>query len=214
MFEEVRLWHKRSRLDRLAATLIKRGYQVQVCADAPAVNAAALALIQPADQVGIGGSVSLRELGLDTAVKERCRQVADHWQPGLSGAEVAATVRRHPASDVFLTSCNAVTMNGQLVNIDGTGNRVASMIYGPKRVVAVIGWNKLAEDLDSALARVKQVACPLNSRRKELGHPCEKAGRCVECQSPSSMCMVTTIIEHRPPTIDFHIILTPMELGF
>jgi hypothetical protein len=214
MFDDVKIWHRHLRLENLAATMAKLGYQVQVHDSAEAINAAVLALVQAGDSVGIGGSVTVRELGLDAALRAKASQVHDHWQPGLDAAGVAATVRHHPASDVFVSSSNALTMKGELVNIDGTGNRVASMIYGPKRVVAVIGWNKLAEDLDQAMARIKQVACPLNSKRKSMGKACEKAGRCVDCRDPASMCMVTSVIAHRPPAIDYHVILTPLELGF
>ena len=214
MFEEVHAWHRRLRLEKLAATLRRLGYQVQLQDSAEAITSAVLDLVQAGDTVGIGGSVTVRELGLDAALQAKAAAVHDHWLPGLDGTAVAATVRHHPSCDVFICSSNALTMDGELVNIDGTGNRVASMIYGPKRVVAIVGWNKITNDLAGAHDRIKQVACPLNSKRKALGRACEKSGVCVDCRDPNSMCMVTAVISHRPPAIDWHIILTPLELGF
>jgi hypothetical protein len=211
MFEELRLRQTRQRLEKLAAILVKRGYQVQIRDTLEAVRASVLELIGPGDSVGLGGSVTVRETGLDEALRAKAATVYDHWRPG---ADVAATVRQHPASDVFVTSTNAVTMGGELVNIDGTGNRVVSMIYGPKRVVAVIGANKLVNDRDAAIERLKAVACPLNARRRGSGLPCETTGRCQDCHALDNMCMVTTILSRRPATIDWHIILTPLELGF
>jgi hypothetical protein len=214
MFEVIRLGHRRQRLEKLATVLSKRGYAVQVQDSAESIREAVLALVNPGDKVGLGGSVTIRELGLPEAIRAKGYEAADHWIPGITPEQIATTVRRHPTSDCFVTSSNAVTMDGQLVNIDGTGNRVVSMVYGPKRVVAVVGSQKIADNLDEAMERIRRVACPLNSLRRGGANPCAKAGRCVDCADNASMCMVTTIIAHKPPTIDFHVILTPLELGF
>jgi hypothetical protein len=122
--------------------------------------------------------------------------------------------RQQVSSDCFISSANAITLAGQLVNIDYLGNRVASMVCGPKRVVLFIGINKIVDTVESALARVKNVACPMDSKRTNKGTSCEKIGYCVNCNTENSICTITTIIERKPLTIDYTIILLPFEIGF
>ena len=106
-------------------------------------------------------------------------------------------------------------MNAKLINIDGNGNRVAAMFGGPKKVVLVVGKNKLAADLESGMARVKAVACSKNAQRFGLDTPCAITGKCVDCHHAQRICSVTTIIEQKPRLLDeLHIVLVDEELGY
>jgi hypothetical protein len=116
-------------------------------------------------------------------------------------------------SDVYLTSTNALTQRGQLVNIDGTGNRVSSMIYGPKKVIIVCGVNKIVPHLEAAMERVKE-ASVLNAKRLGLDTPCTVKGECFECHSTQRICNVTTIIDKRPSETEMVVMIVNENLGF
>jgi hypothetical protein len=117
-------------------------------------------------------------------------------------------------SDLFLGSVNAVTMNGELVNIDGAGNRVNATVFGPGKVILVAGYNKIVEDVQEAVKRVRNVAAPMNAKRLDVDVPCAKLGKCVDCSSPNRICRVVVIHERRPLLTDMLIILVGEELGY
>ena len=126
-----------------------------------------------------------------------------------------AVLTRGADCDVFLLSANAVTADGRIVNIDGNGNRVAASIYGPKKVVFVVGRNKLVDGgLDDAVARIKRCACPPNCRRLNKRTPCALTGECADCSSPDRICMVTVVMDRRPRSTDVHVVLVDEELGY
>jgi hypothetical protein len=116
--------------------------------------------------------------------------------------------------DVFFSSTNALTLDGKLVNIDGTGNRVASMIFGPGHVVLIVGANKITDDLQQAMIRAKHLAAPMNAMRLNLKTPCATTGYCSDCNSEDRICKVTTIIEYKPDLTNFTVILVGEEIGY
>jgi len=122
--------------------------------------------------------------------------------------------RAHINSDVFITSTNAVTETGELVNIDGTGQRVAAMIFGPGRVVVVAGVNKITGDLEEGLWRASNVAAPMNARRLRSETPCVETGECDDCVAPGRICGITTIIHRRPSRTPFTVVLVGEKLGY
>ena len=168
--------------------------------------------IKDTDKIGIGGSMTITELGLPETLIERGNEVFFHWlettPEGMDEARKNAS-----KADVYLTSTNALTENGQLVNIDGTGNRVASMIFGPQKVYVICGINKLAENLDKAMERIKENTYK-NARRLNLKTPCAITGICNDCDSPQRMCNVTTIIEKKPSKTDIEVIIIDQPLGY
>jgi L-lactate utilization protein LutB len=171
--------------------------------------------ISPGAKVGVGGSVTLREMGLLDALRERGHEVYDHWKEGLSKEDREAVVKNHPRADFFLTSTNALTMDGKLINVDATGNRVASMIFGPEKVIVVAGINKIVKTLNQGLARLRKIASPQNCRRRKDPTPCAQDLICHNCDTPARICRVTTIIEKRPWGIkEFTVILVGEELGY
>ena len=177
-------------------------------------------------KVGIGGSVTIRELGLIESLERRGNQVIHHWKPegghdegggriesGGPGSGLA--IRREALnSDVYLCSANAVTMDGKLVNIDGHGNRAASMIFGPGEVMIIAGMNKVVKDVPAAIERIKTVTAPMSARRGRAKVPCAETTECLDCDSPERACSVTTIIEKRPKGAKMMVILVGEELGF
>jgi hypothetical protein len=171
--------------------------------------------IPPRAKVGIGGSITIRKMGLLDALGKRGNVVYDHWQEGLSKEGRVAVGKKQQKADFFLTSTNALTMDGKLINVDATGNRVSSMIFGPPKVIVVAGINKIVRDLNEGLARLKKIAAPKNCQRRKDPTPCAVDLVCRNCRSPGRICRVTTIIERRPWGIEeFTVILVGEEMGY
>jgi hypothetical protein len=164
--------------------------------------------------VGISGTVTVREIGLVDALKKQGNTIYTDWKHGLEKEEKIRIRRAGNASDVYLTSSNAITLNGQLVNIDGTGNRVAAMIFGPKKTIIIAGVNKIVDTLDDAFARIRNVTCPLNGRRLGLNIPCALTGKCTDCNSAQRMCRVSVVVDKKPHLSDINIFLVGEPLGY
>jgi hypothetical protein len=164
------------------------------------------------DVVGIGGSVTIEGLGIAEKLIERGNRVEWHWREKTAEGRYEAR-RNQMHSDVYLTSTNALTQRGQLVNIDGTGNRVASMIFGPKKVIIVCGVNKIVGHLEAAMERVKEAAA-LNAKRLNCETPCTIKGECFECNVPQRICNVTTIIDRRPSETEMVVMIVNENLGY
>ncbi len=171
-------------------------------------------MVTPEDSVGIAGSWTLQQLGVVETLEERGNTVFCHHKPGLSPEEVLETRRKQLTCDVFLTGTNAITIDGRLVNTDATGNRVAAMIFGPKKVIVIAGINKIVQSLEEAEERIRTTAAPLNNKRLNRSNPCVQTGKCMDCQGPTRLCNVTTVLHKRPPASDIHILLVEEELGF
>jgi len=170
--------------------------------------------IAPGQKIGVGGSVTIRGLGILEKLKAQGYTIYDHWKPGLSTENALEIRKSQMTSDLFLTSVNAVTLNGELVNIDGIGNRINSINFGPGKVILVVGYNKIVEDVHEGIRRIKNVAAPLNARRLNIDVPCAQVGKCVDCNSPNRICRVLVIHERKPSWTDILIILVGEELGF
>ncbi len=192
--------------------LKNRGFNPIYLEDRLAAREEVLRRITPKSSVGIGGSVTIEDLQIEDVLKERGCPVYWHWR---SEPEKMIQVRKDAVrAKFFLTSTNALTENGRLVNVDGIGNRVAAMIFGPEVVIVVAGINKVVIDLEAAMDRIKKIATPLNARRLNLDVPCALKGECVDCMPPRRICNVTTIIEGKPMLTDFQVILVGEELGY
>lgn len=170
--------------------------------------------ITPQQRIGVGGSLTLRELGILEKLEAEGYTIYNHWKPGLSRESMLEIRKSQMTSDLFLSSVNAVTLNGELVNIDGIGNRVNSTVFGPGKVILVAGHNKIVDDVQEGIKRIKNAAAPLNARRLNIDVPCAKLGKCVDCNSPNRICRVIVIHERKPSLTDIFIILVGEELGF
>lgn len=177
-----------------------------------------LELIPSNAKVRVGGSMTIRELGIIEALTRRGNRVVHHWQPSMPVSDWLPFMMEAHNSDVFLCSSNAVTEDGKLVNIDSTGNRVASMMFGPKKVIVVAGKNKIVKDVNAGLKRLKKVAGPLNAKRHNLVElPCVSTGLCTDCDSPKRICRAITIVERAPNRVkapNITVILVAEDLGF
>jgi len=165
--------------------------------------------------VGVGGSLTLRQMRLLEGLEKRGNEVFNHWKEGLSKEDRQAVGKKQQRADFFLTSTNALTMDGKLVNVDATENRVTSMIFGPEKVIVVAGINKIVKNLNQGLARIKKIVAPQDCRRRKDPTPCAEDLVCHDCDTPARLCRVTTIIERKPWGVkEFTVILVGEELGY
>ena len=170
----------------------------------------ALSLIPEGSSVTMGGAASAHEIGLVEAIKSGNYNFID--RDAITDKR-AAMLAAYDA-DVFLSGCNAVTEDGILVNIDGNANRVSAIAQGPKKVVFIVGMNKITPDLDSAMKRARNVAAPANAQRFGLSTPCSSTGKCFDCKSPDTICcqfLITRFSRHKDR---IHVILVNDNLGF
>ena len=184
--------------EKVVEALKRRGFEAFYCATKEDAAKAVLAEIDAVGRVGMGGAMTMRDLGVTEKLE-------------ASGK----LLTRGADCDLFLLSANAITVDGRIVNIDGTGNRVAASISGPKKVVYAIGRNKIVDGgIDAAIDRVKAKACPPNCVRLGKRTPCAATGVCADCDSPDRICMVTTLLERKPRLTDVCVHVVDADLGF
>lgn len=194
----------------LAQALSKRKYAVKTFKTAQEAKAHLLTVIEKDASVGIGGSMTVKQLGIEDELKARGNTVYWHW-----GAEDPSKMREAASTaDVYLCSANAATKDGLLINIDGYGNRLAATLFGPKKVIMILGRNKICEDYDAAMEHIHNVACPANAKRLGLNTPCAVLGHCTDCSSPQRMCNAKVILERCPNSHPIEIYLVNEELGY
>ena len=162
--------------------------------------------------VGIGGSVTVDEIGLFDAIKDN-NKVFWHWKD-KSTLSWQETLCEAANAEIYITSANGVAETGEIINIDGTGNRVAATMFGHKKVYIIIGKNKIAKNYDEALFRARNIAAPLNAKRLNKETPCVKLGKCIDCNSPQRICRGLFVLWQKPTSYDCEVILINENLGY
>ncbi len=208
-------WTKR--LADLQQTLEANNFEVYTAADPAAAQRIVMDEILPkcgARSVGWGGSMTVAGTGLFQAVKARADiEMVDTLDKQVTPEEFVERRRKSLLVDLFITGANAVTEDGQLVNLDMFGNRVAALTFGPKHVVVIVGRNKIVPSLDEAMFRVKNIAAPANAMRLDKKTPCVKTSYCDECKSPDRICNTWTITEKSYPKGRVKVVLVNQDLG-
>ena len=210
---ETRHWYNEMLAGRVIKSLEKNSMNGIYVQTKEEVLEKVISLIPEGSKVGTGGSLSLDQIGVKDVLRNGNYSFIDRNLPGLSEEESHQMRRDSLHADVFLTSTNALTMDGKLVNIDGTGNRVAAISYGPTKVIVVAGINKIVTDLEAAIRRIKDYVTLLHARRRDRSVPCAKTGVCVDCKIPERSCNIVTIIEHQRQKDRITIIIVGEELG-
>jgi len=207
-------WTMEKKCSKVVEGLAKRGFKAQYCATGQEAATYILEQAKEAQNVGFGGSLSVADLKLSTLLAEQGKEIINHGFPDLTVEQKLVAMRRQLTCDLFLTGTNAVTLDGVLVNIDGNGNRVASMMFGPKKVIVVVGRNKIVEgSVEDAITRIKEWASPPNAMRLSKQTPCAVTGICSDCDSPHRICRITTILDRKPSLTDIHVLVVNEEMG-
>jgi len=209
------LWKYEKKCLKTIEALKKNGFEAQYFKERKEAISYINEKVKLANVIGIGGSMTIAELGLHEIFQNVGKEVLNHNVAGLSPQEKIEIMKRAMLSDAYFCSTNAITVDGKLINIDATGNRVGSMLFGPKKVFIVSGRNKIVEgDINFAIKRVKDWASPPNAKRLNFKTPCAETGFCEDCNSPDRICRIITIIEKKPRLTDVEVILINEDLGF
>ncbi|MFC1840018.1 lactate utilization protein [Thermodesulfobacteriota bacterium] len=195
-------------MEKTFNSLKKNNFNVEYVEKSEDVADIVLKLIPEDAALEMAGGMSVDQVGVKKLLIERGNKGLVPDEEGFNPYVVNKTRK-----DVLLVSTNAVTLDGKLVNIDGMGNRVTGMVYGPTKTILVVGRNKIVKDVDEALDRVQNVIAPYHAKNMGVPTPCSKTGKCEDCNSPARICNITTIISKKPPGMDFTIILVNEDLG-
>lgn len=198
---------------KVAEALNKRYFEAYYCSDRAAALEKILELIPQDHVVSWGGAATVDELGVKEALRQRGQAVIDR-DTAKDAQERQQMLKQALTCDTFLMGSNAISADGQMVNIDGTGNRVAALCFGPTQVVVVAGMNKVAGDLDGAMRRAREVAAPMNAQRFPLKTPCVANGLCGDCKGPDSICAQIVTTRLCKPAGRIKVVLVGEDLGF
>lgn len=195
--------------EAIAKNLQRRGFIPHITQTAEELKKQLLEMID-SGSVGFGGSSGVNSLGIYDALKARGNEVWWHWKE--EDKKLART--KMQTCVWFVCSANALTLAGQIIQIDGTGNRVAAQIHGTQKVIVIAGSNKIAKDIESGIEQIRSRVCPGNARRLKLNTPCAKTDKCAHCLSDDSMCRVIAILDQPTRAIkEFHVFLLKEPLG-
>jgi hypothetical protein len=206
------LWQRRAAT--CLAALEKNGFGAHAVPDVAAARDLLLELSAGHTSYGFGGSDTIRQLGLIEALRSQGKTLYDHWQADLSPEADLRLRLEQGRCDCFFCSANAISSGGEIVNVDGIGNRTNAMTFGPRKVFIVAGMNKVTTNLEAALRRVREVAGPMRAKSLDRQTPCTKTGICQDCKSPERICRVTTILHRKPMLTDITVVLIHQQLGF
>jgi len=209
--------------------LKKNNFEVHYCDSVEEARQVVLSLIPDNGIIGCGESHTVFALHLDEELeKKNCvvipptcvanKYAIEHNSPGFimvgNEQEMREILMQYLVANVFLLGANAITMDGQILNVDGTGNRIAGSLYGSDRIIVIAGANKLVKDVNAGLDRIHFVAAPMNNIKYNNDLGCNVSGSCTDCTSEQRICNITTIIHKRPVDSDFHVVIIAEELGF
>ncbi len=206
--------HRNIVIDRTLDSLKKHGFDARFFPSREEAAAYIMELASDCNSVGLAGTHTARALGVVPMLEKAGKKVYDHWQLKPGTPEELECRRQQMVSDLFLASANAITMTGEIVNRDGCGNRINAMTFGPGKVALVVGRNKIVPDLDSAFARIEEVAAPIRAMSLSRKTPCVQTGYCMDCDSPERICRITSIIHRQPMFTKITVMVLDEELGY
>ena len=171
-------------------------------------------IVSEGSMVACGGSISLFETGVIDHLRSDRYKFLDRYKEGLTKEEIVKIYKEAFFADAYFSSSNAITEDGQLYNVDGNGNRVAALLYGPGKVIIICGINKIVPTLDDAIKRNKTVSAPANAKRLNKNTPCTKVGYCMNCNSKERICSEYTVIKRQSIKGRIHVIFLNKEIGY
>lgn len=206
--------HGKIRIDEAVSSLNKHGFDAHAFASRDEATRFIVSKAHDFNTVGIAGTHTVRALGVLPLLEDAGKEIFDHWKFKPGTPEELECRRKQMLSDLFLTSANAVTMTGEIVNREGCGNRTNSLTFGPKQVIVIVGRNKVVSDLDAALMRIEEFAGPIRAMSLNRKTPCVKSGHCMDCESPERICRITSIIHRQPMMTKISVGILDEDLGY
>ncbi len=211
--EQYEQWFQEKQVERTVNALKKNNFEALFVPNSKAAFEEVMKRIPDGITVGVGGSVTLAQIGLLEALGKRKIHFIWPQQHAKNNEERIELNRKALLAKVFLSSTNAVTEDGKLFNVDATGNRVGAMFIGPEKVIIICGVNKIVKDVESAEKRVKEWTAPQNSKRLNKKTPCTETGVCADCSSPDRICNIYVTLAKKPTRTDVLVILVGENLG-
>lgn len=211
---EMNNWHGQTLGYKTVEALRKNRFEATFLETRDETANAVIEMISPGMEVAFGGSQTAKQLNLQQMVIDKGATILDHNATGLSDELKMEVMRRQQICDVFICSSNAISLQGELFNIDGNGNRVAAMAFGPRRVIVIAGVNKLVADEEAAWQRIRTIAAPINFKRLNRPNPCTKQGVCMNCNLPTRGCNIYVVTRRKPPMMDFSVFIVNDSMGF
>lgn len=207
-------WSKQLKVERTIKNLKKNNMEAFFVNDKDEALELIKTLVNKNDVVSVGGSMTLFETGVIELLRNGDYTFLDRYKEGLTKEEIKEVYRKTFSADVFFTSTNAITETGTLLNIDGTGNRVAAMIYGPDKVIVVVGINKVVNNEEEAINRLRTIAAPINAHRLNRKTPCATTGNCEDCNSPERICANYVSMKRQINPDRIKVIIIDNEFGY
>lgn len=214
VMDENKKWVLQKKIERTMSALEKNNMKAWYAEGSSDVLTILEELIPKNTTVSVGGSRTLFETGVLEFLRAGEYTFLDRYEEGLLPADFKRIYRATFSADVFLCSSNALTENGELFNVDGNGNRVAAMLYGPDKVIVICGYNKIVKDFDAAIEQNKRCAAPANAKRLDRKTPCAELGYCTDCSSHDRICNDYVLIKRQAQKNRIHVILVGETLGF
>jgi len=211
---EYEKWFREMQVKRTIEALKKNNFDARFAQDSSDALKQVFSMMPSGSTVGLGGSMTLSQIGFFDEAKKHPLTLLNPGTPGFSPDDALNMRKAILTADVFLASCNAVTEDGKLYNVDASGNRVAAMTFGPKKVILVCGVNKIVKDIAEAEVRVREWTAPMNARRLTYKTPCAETGECVDCSSPQRICNVYVVFAKKPARTDMTVLIVGEALGF
>jgi L-lactate utilization protein LutB len=211
--EQWEQWFQEKQVERTINALKKNNFEALFVPNSKTAFEEVMKRIPDGATVGIGGSVTLTQLGLQEALEKRGIHLIWPFQQAKNEEERLRLIQKSFSADVFLSGTNAITEDGKLFNVDASGNRVGAMFIGPKKTIILAGVNKIVKDLETAERRVKEWVAPQNVKRLNRKTPCVETGVCSDCSSPDRICNIYVTLAKRPSRIDIVILLVGEKLG-
>ena len=203
-------------MDKLIAIFAQNNINAYFASDKSAALKQVLELVPTGCSITFAGSKTIEEVGVRDYFLQNSNQytLIDPYADNLNKEQSHERRRQGLLADVLLTSSNAITEKGEIVNIDGVGNRVAGLNFGPKKAIIVVGVNKIVPNLPAAWKRIATIAAPLNNKRLQTGNPCVISGICQNCNSPNRICRIYSVIQGQRAANRLHVIIVNESLGF
>lgn len=210
----VALWSNEMKINRTIEALKKNNMNGYYAKNRDEVIELIKDIVKEGSKVAVGGSETLSELGILEHLRSGRYDFLDRYKEGLTREEVTNIFKQSFLADAYLSSCNAITENGELYNVDGNGNRVAAILYGPDKVIVICGINKIVKDVDEAIKRNREISAPMNAKRLNKKTPCTKVGYCMNCNSPERICNEYTLIKKQRSSERMYVIFLNENLGY